>query len=192
MDVRQGKDTQMNRMIMILVVGFTSLSVTLGAAAEADKAAAVVSPCVALTSADSHVSERGYHRITSVNDWTRLWQKHKGQKDGKQYDLYFDPLGLPLVDFDRYMVIVVFQGSGWNSAGLNAVSVSEEQDRIVFRFDNKWYQTAGPDGGGKQVTVYGFFVIPRSPKPVILEENVQSLKLGKPAEWKECITFPKL
>ena len=184
----------MKKMIMVLVVGFISPGATFGASAEADKVAAVVSPCVALTGADSHVSERGYHRITSLNDWTRLWQKHKGQKGDEQYDLYYNPLGLPLVDFDRYVVIVIFQGRGWNSAGLNAVSVSEEQERIVFRFDDKSYQTVGPvgsNGGGKQVTVYGFFVIPRSPKPVILEENVQRL-IGKPAEWKERITFPKL
>ena len=180
----------MSKMTMILVVGFTSLAVTLGADAEADKPAAVVSPCVALTGADSQVSGRGYDRITSLNDWARLWQKHKGQKDGEQYDLYHDPLGLPLVDFDRYMVIVIFQGSAWNSAGVEAVSVLEEQERIVFRFDDKSYQTLGPDGGGRQVTAYGFFVIPRSPKPVILEENVQRLK-GKPAEWKQRITFPK-
>jgi hypothetical protein len=181
----------MSRMITILVVGFTSLGLSHGVMAPAQKATAVVSPCVALTGTRSHVSERGYRRITSVKDWVTLWQKHKGQKDGEQYDLYFDPLEIPVIDFDRYMVIAVFQGNGSNSAGLNAVSVLEEQERIVLRFDDKTYQTIGPDGGGKQVTVYGFFVFPRSSKPVTLEEQVQGLK-GKPDEWKERITFPKL
>lgn len=179
------------KMMIGLMVALVCLGARLAVTEEGDKAAAAVSPCVVLTGADSHVTERGYHRITSLNDWAKLWQTHKGANDGEQYDLFYDPLGLPLVDFDNYMVIAIFQGGGWNSAGLNAISVSEEQERIFFRFDDRSYQTAGPNGGGKQVNVYGFFVIPRSPKPVIVEENVQGLK-GKPAEWKERITFPKL
>ena len=181
----------MSRMITILVFVFFSLGLLYSVIAQVDKAIAVVSPCVALTGAHSHVSERGYHRVTAVADWITLWQKHKGQKDGEQYDLYFDPLELPVIDFNQYMVIVIFQGKGSNSAGLNAVSVVEEQERIVLRFDDKTYQTAGPGGGGKEVTVYGFFIIPRSSKPVTLEEQVQGLK-GKPDEWKERITFSKL
>ena len=186
----------MSRMITILVAGITSLGllhgvISHGVISPAQKATAFVPPCIVLTGTHSHVSERGYRRITSVKDWVTLWQKHKGQKDGEQYDLYFDPLEIPVIDFDRYMVIAIFQGNGTNSAGLNAVSVLEEQERIVLRFDDKTYQTIGPDGGGKQVTVYGFFVFPRSSKPVTLEEQVQGLK-GKPDEWKERITFPKL
>lgn len=181
----------MKTMIFTLMVGLVGLSPMAAVSAQGDKTPAVISPCVALAGADSHVSERGYFRITSLKDWTRMWQKHKGLKQDEEYDLGFDRAGLPLVDFDRFMVIAVFQGSGWNSAGLRAVSIVEEQERIVFRFDDKSYQTAGPHGGGKQVTAYGFFVIPRSTKPVVLEENVQNL-IGKPPVWEERITFPKL
>ncbi len=39
------------------------------------------------------------------------------------------------------------------------------------------------------MTVYGFFVLPRSPKPVVLEENVQSL-LGEPPVWREQARLP--
>jgi hypothetical protein len=175
---------------MTLAVVFTALGVTVAAVAAHDKATASESPCVALTGSDSHVSERGYHRITSMNDWKKLWQKHKGQNDEQEYDQFYDPLALPVVDFDRYMVIAIFQGRAWNSAGL-VVSVSDEEERIVFRFNDKSYQTLGPDGGGKRATVYGFFVVPRSMKPVILEEDVQRLK-GQPPKWKERATFPKL
>jgi len=160
-------------------------------AAEGEDKATHAKPCVTITGANSHVSERSYHRITSIEGWTQIWQKHKGQKDDDKYDYYYDPLELPLVDFDNYMVIGIFQGSSWNSAGLKSVSISEEDDRIVFRFDDKPYQTEGLDGGGKEVTVYGFFVIPRSSKPVILEENVQGI-IGKPPVWKERIEFEKM
>jgi hypothetical protein len=151
-----------------------------------------VSPCVVITGADSHVAQRRYQRITSADKWTRVWQEHKGQKPTGQYDLFYDPLTLPQVDFDRYMVIAVFQGSGWNNAGLRAFSLADEDTRILLRFANKSYQTGGADGGGKKVTAYGFFVVPRSAKPVVLEENAQQYKRGKPPVWEERITFPKL
>lgn len=77
------------------------------------------------------------------------------------------------------MVLAIFRGRGWNSAGVRAISIVEEQGRIVFRFHDKSYQTDGPDGRGKQGTAYAFFVIPRSTKAVVLEENVQGL-IGKP------------
>ena len=84
-----------------------------------------------------------------------------------------------------------FPGQRLNSAGLKAVAVLEEKDRIVLRFENKWYQTRdGASGGGEQATVYGFFVLPRSSKTVVLEENVQNY-IGHPPVWKERIRLPK-
>lgn len=181
----------MKRAFAALVVVMACSVSAAALAAEQKNTAAIARPCVTITGTDSNISERCYRRITAEEDWTRVWQKHKGQKENEEYNLYYNPLGLPLVDFDRYMVIGVFQGSGANNAGLNAVSISEEQDRIVLRFENKSYQTLGPDGGAKAVTVYGFFVVPRSAKSVTLEENVQGL-IGGPPVWKERITFPKL
>jgi len=181
----------LKKMTIYFVVGLMCLPVWSATEAQGDNAAGVISPCVALAGADSRVSEPSYHRVTSLKEWTEIWKKHKGLKQGEKYDLFYNLAGLPLVDFERYMVIAIFQGSRWNSAGLEAVSVSEQRNRIVFRFNDKSYQTAGPDGGGKQVTVYGFFVVPRSTKAVVLEEDVQNL-IGKSPVWKERIAFPKL
>ena len=155
-------------------------------AASADAAKEAIRPYVTLTGTDSHVKERSYHRVTSEDEWIKIWQRHKGEKESKDYDLFYNPLGLPYIDFEKCMVIAVFQGSGWNSAGLKAVAILEEKDRIVLRFQNKSYQTAvdGPGDGGEQVTVYGFFVLPRSSKTVVLEENVQNY-IGQPPVWKE-------
>ena len=169
-----------------------ALAGAINAAAE-EPAGRLLNPCVAITGADSRVAERVYLRITSAGDWTRVWQVHKGQKVTDQYDLFYDPLTLPLIDFDRYMVIAIFQGDGWNNAGLRPISISEENDRMIFRFENKGYQTggSGPRGGGKKAAPYGFFVVPRSTKPLVLEEDQHSL-IGDPPVWKERITFPKL
>lgn len=158
-------------------------------AAEDESAPRAIRPSVVLTGSDSHIQKRGYHRVESKKEWIKLWRQHKGDKGTAEYDRDFNPLGLPRIEFDQVMVIAIFQGSGWNSAGLEAVEVREQQDHVLFRFDDKSYQTAGPDGGGRQVTVYGFFVLPRSPKPVVLEENVQSL-LGEPPVWREQARLP--
>ena len=156
--------------------------------AETKTAPEAIEPCVVMTGADSKNSKPGYHRITSVKEWARVWQIHKGKKVAENYNFYYNPLDLPKVDFDRFMVIAIFRGDGWNSAGLQAVSIAENKGRFVFRFDEKTYQTAGPDGGGRAVTVYGFFVIPKSTKDIVFEQNVQGLK-GKPPVWKTRATI---
>ena len=60
------------------------------------------------------------------------------------------------------MVVAVFQGNGVNSAGLKAVAILEEKDRLVLRFQNKSYQTMGHGrvDEGEQVTVYGSLCCP--------------------------------
>lgn len=174
----------MKRMLAALVAMSVFSVSRHGSSAEPADTTAIV----AFTGADSAVLERTYHRIVSEQDWIRIWQSHKGQKAGDACDLFYNPLGLPFVDFERYMVVAIFQGGGWNSAGLKALSIAEESDRIVFRFDDKSYQTGRC---ATKVSVYGFFVVPRSAKSVVLEENVQSL-IGKPPEWKERHSFPKL
>jgi hypothetical protein len=183
----------MKRLLAILVLGLVYAPAGPIAATAKESAGKPLKPCVVITGADSHVMKLRYRRITSADEWTRVWQEHKGEKPTGQYDQFYDPLTLPSIDFDRYIVIAIFQGNGWNSAGLRAISISEENDCVIFRFDNKGYQTGGtsPDGGVKKATAYGFFVVPRSTKPVVLEENVQQY-IGQPPEWKERMTFPKL
>ena len=161
------------------------------ASREAGGSPTPVVPCVALSGADSEVAAAECHRVTNLADWAALWLKHLGRAGSGKYDLYYDKLGLPLVDFDRYMVMAIFEGQTWNCAGLTAVSIEENPDRVVLRFVRKSYQTLGPDGGGRKVTPYGFFVVPRSTKRFVIEEDVHGLIGGAP-EWKERATFPAL
>ena len=91
---------------------------------------------------------------------------------------------MPEVDFTHCEVVAVFAGDGWNSDGIQAISIVEEPDYRRFRFDHLSYQTEGPDGGGRRVAAYGFFVLPRTDLPLVLEENVQPL-IGEPPVWKE-------
>lgn len=126
--------------------------------------------------ANSRIEERTYVRISSEKEWEKLWERHLETER-------------PDVDFSRAMVIGIFKGKGMNSDGVVIASVAEDDDTIRFRFDDASYQTMGPGGGGRKVTAYGLFALPRSGKPVVLEENVQGL-LGHPPVWRERARLP--
>ena len=101
---------------------------------------------------------------------------------------YFNPAGVPDVNFENCMVIAIFKGPACNSAGLRAVSVHEDSEALLFRFDDMSYQTGN---WSDKVTVYAFFVLPRSTRPVVLEEDVQGI-INKPPTWQERARFEKL
>jgi len=167
-------------LVAAIAVGITGM----GRLFAAEATPSALRPCVVLTGADSLVKSPGYVRVESEKEWASVWHHHKGVEETKEHDAFFNPLGLPGIDFDRYMVIAVFCGSGWNSAGVTVASLTEERERLLLRFQGKWYQTAGPDGGGRPACAYGFLVLPRTEKTVVLEENVQHL-IGGPPVWKE-------
>lgn len=148
----------------------------------------VKKPYVTITGANSKIEAREYHRVVNKEQWTALWLRHLGRGDQEKYSLYYNREGVPLVDFESCMIIAVFQGRAWNSAGLKAHSLVELDDRIVFRFDDKCYQT-GPKGD--RVAVFGFFVVPKSTKLFILEENIQRI-IARTPKWKEQHRFEAL
>jgi hypothetical protein len=151
-------------------------------ASTAEEQADSLMPLVGLWGADSAVTGRAYQRVTDRESWVALWLAHRGVAAGKHSE-YYNEAGVPDVDFERCMVVAILQGEAWNSAGVRVDSVTVEGDHLRLRYDDRSYQTAGPDGGGRKARAYGFFVLPRSAKPLVLEENVQGL-IGKPPEWK--------
>lgn len=148
-------------------------------------AAAPSRPVVALTGATSAIDKSGYHRIQDAQVLARLWLQHRGkpQPDG-EYGFFYNDAGVPEVDFERYEVVAIFGGTTVNSAGFAVESIADEPGRRLLRFDHRHYQTEGPDGGGKTARPFAFFVLPRTPLPVVLEENVQNA-INSPPVWKE-------
>lgn len=163
------------KLIVSMVICATGLLLI---AADARKAGSVTSPLAVLTGNDSHVKKRAYERIASPADWKKTWLTHLGKKEDTIYRPAME------VDFDRCEVVAVFAGESWNSCGFQIDSVTEQDDSIVVRFEDISYQTVGPDGGGDRVTPFAFVVLPKSKKPITLEDNIQQYK-GRPAEWKE-------
>ena len=159
-------------------------------------------PYVTLSGTDSQIKERSCLLVSTEVDWIKLWQRHKGVKEAKPYDVYFNPLSLPTVNFDQCVVVAIFQGAESNNAGLRAVSFAEVEGRIVLRFENKTYQTAessvraSRSKPGEIVVevpttgIYGFFVIAKTDKTIVVEEGVRQL-LSEPLSWKERARFAK-
>jgi hypothetical protein len=143
--------------------------------------APVLRPCVAWSGGTSAVQAREFARVRTPEAWAALWARHTGADPKQAEDAYYNPAGAPWIDFERFEVVAVFQGKKWNSAGVDCVSLAEEEGRVVLRFDDRSFQTLG---GAVEASPFGLFVIARSDKPVAFEENVQSLK-GQPPVWKE-------
>src|SRR5690606_34128461 len=73
-------------------------------------------PLVSLSGADSKL-DRGYYRLTSAEHFTEIYMRHLGH-DPADFDAYHNPHGVPMINFDECMVVAVFQGEDWNSAGV--------------------------------------------------------------------------
>jgi hypothetical protein len=158
-------------------------------AAPSPAPAATLAPLVTLTGASSHVTEARCLRITTTDEWTATWLEHVGAPPKPKYDLHFNTAGLPVVDFERCMVIAVFDGATGNTAGVSAfsgplvdpaaeVKTPTADGDDVLRLSWHGYQTTGPDGGGVAVTPFGFFVVPRSSAPLVVQDREMPLGGG--------------
>lgn len=146
-------------------------------------------PLVAFVGSDSKIATGRSARIVSKDQWASLWLEHTGQeKPSGDYSWFYNKGHVPEVDFEQCMVLAVFEGARWNSAGVRIVEVFADAKRTLVRLDHTSFQTAGPTGGAKRVTPFGMFVLPRRAGPVVLEMDVQR-ELHEPPIWKELATL---
>ncbi|MFT7616906.1 MAG: hypothetical protein ACI97A_000536 [Planctomycetota bacterium] len=148
-------------------------------------------PWVVINGSDSLLQQKSYLRITTKKDLAVVWQRHKGQSTTEPFDFYYNPLGMPTIDFETSMVVAIFDGRGWNNAGIDARRVFIRNDDLVVRYQDKSFQTAGIDGGGQLGAAYGFFILPRSNRKLVIEEDDQTMGDGGP-KWKIVAQLPKL
>jgi hypothetical protein len=133
-------------------------------------------PAVAIYGPDSAIKERRYERLLTQEAFTEVWVTHCGKARSVG-----NP---PLIDFAAFEVIAVFDGEGWNSAGIQVLEMLDAAEVRRVRFDHYSYQTEGPNGGGVPVTPFGLFVLPKTELQVVLEQNVQNM-IDEPPVWKE-------
>ena len=142
-------------------------------------------PFVTLAGAHSRIDAVEYHRIATEKELGTVWLRHVGV-DLAQHSDYYNRAGVPAVDFERCMVVAVFGGATANSAGIDPVSVVEEKDRVVVRFSHRSYQT---ESKADSATPFGFFVVARSTKPLVLEQSFPNMR-GDPPRIEERKRFP--
>lgn len=175
----------------IAALALSTMFVPPRAAAQDPAGPASLAPLVTWSGPDSTIKEATFQRVIDDAAWLKLWEKHTGR--AAQRDNIGRPF-IPKINFERCMVVAIFQGARVNCNGVVVESVIVAPDRIVFRFDVSGYQTAAAfddrsgRGGAVDSTPFGIFVMPRSSKSLVIEENVQDLK-DHPPQWKERARF---
>ena len=131
-------------------------------------------PCLLLTGANSAVREARVELVSTSEDWARLWLEHRGAPPVERYDLFLNKAGLPVVDFETHVVVAVFVGETANVAGLRveAVEPGEASDHATLRYASNSYQTLGESEPARP---FGFFVLPRGDRPLVVEEQLYSM-----------------
>jgi hypothetical protein len=143
-------------------------------------------PLFAMHGRNSKITKQKLLRITKAEEWQALWMEHKiGSAKPKDVPGDFEYSNL---DYDKVMVIAVFEGEGINCRGYTSHSIREVETRVVVRVNAHTYQSGinTPD-----TQAWGILVIPRSSKEVVLEHDVRGL-IEAPPEWKEWARFPAL
>jgi hypothetical protein len=138
-------------------------------------------PVFVYTGIDSKQTKQSFTRCTSQKEWQARWQEHRGAEEKN------DRCRCPEIDFDSFMVVVIFHGKSDCNDGLEIVSTVEEKDCVRVRFKPMWYQIAGR--GDYDTQSYVFCVLPRSQKAIVFEEDVKSI-IADPPKWKEQAKLP--
>lgn len=174
-------------MLAGLVVRIATLSLLAGTAllsCAAPPAPTLVRAEAIAEGADSRILEPTVLRIRSNDELRRAWNRHRGRSSDAP------PLvseSTPQIDFDRWEVVAIFGGGTSHSDGIRIVEVVDVGRVRRVRFDSLTHQTAGsthvmrvrrPAGAE-----FGFFLLPRTEREVVVEENVQNL-LGAPPVWE--------
>jgi len=98
-----------------------------------------VRPVVAWRGSYSAIREREYHVVRDAEAWSALWARHEG--DQVEKDSYGSD-AVPVVDFERYMIVAVFNGARWNTRAIELVSRADHEEGVDLRFDEATYQVA--------------------------------------------------
>ena len=162
-----------------------------GAEPKADADKNIIRPIVVLSGTDSTVMKDGFYRITTKADWQKLWEQHRRGDAPIRLNQYMT------VDFEKNMVIAIFRGDCGYYGSIWPEAIKDEKDFIRVQFVISTVQLAR---GGKSEKVepiqyeagsYGFFVLPRSNKPIKFEIGFKRL-IADPYTWKADGELPEL
>jgi hypothetical protein len=152
--------------------------------AETEPRQRITAPLVAISGTDSQVRAAFYKRVTTSKEWQQIWADHLGTSVDDHYRPLFE------LDFEHCLMIAIFRGEQIQTRRLQIETVSENADSLVIRFWQIGYGVSvGPDGTTPPPErPYAFIVLPKTNKPIILEEKIWSKEdqaRNRPPEWKE-------
>jgi hypothetical protein len=171
----------------LLLVLSIEMAWALEAAAQQPAGGNALKPLVTLYGQHSKITKPKELRITSEKEWQALWWEHQDDKQTMN------------LDFNRVMVVAVFQGDGGLCSGIEVDSIIEERDRLIVRARCVYFQLSPspeffkrPDAAniiGSQA--WGIFVMPRSNKQILLQRDDQRM-INSPPKWVKWTTFPAI
>jgi hypothetical protein len=140
----------------------------------------IYKPFVVLAGAHSRIDKAEHHRITKQADLEKLWLRHAGKGERA---------AVPVVDFDRCMIIAVFGGKRPSIAGLYPHFIADGISTVV----NVAYASRPAAEAPKQAatTPFGWFIVERWTDRVTVKEFVPNAN-GQPAKRERRAEFPKL
>jgi len=149
-----------------------------------------VSPFVVLSGANSSITNAECVRVTTDEQWNKLWDRHSLNHLKTETGL---PITVqPAVDFGRFMIIALFYGDGWNTRGLKVTDCRKEGNRLEIGVDWLMYQTGAK---ADKVSPYGFIVLPRSSSAVFINHDTRNLQQRAsrlPPKLQKIASLPEL
>lgn len=105
-------------------------------------------------------------KITDPERWKTVWKSASKQP-------------APSIDFDKHMVLAVFGGKTWNSAGFEISEARRECTSIDVKLVGKHYQSFN----SQRVFPFAFFIFDKSRLPLSVWRDVRHLK-AEPPKWQ--------
>lgn len=108
----------------------------------------------------SSITERQYHLIDNQAKLSEVWRLHSTEP-------------APTLNERTSMSLLIFSGRSVNSLGVKISSVEEQADSIRVRYTQHHF---GSFRGGVECQPWAMVILPRTTKPILVEENVQANK----------------
>lgn len=152
----------------------------------------IIRPLLVLSGADTRIERHERQRIVDSQAWIAYWLSHTGQSGTPADYSETHPSGAPSIDFEQCMVLAITESPGQLNSGIRLVSLIETDQALIAHYENQPYQAR--EGKPAPGNAFGFFIVPRSSKEIVLYHNIQQARLraGEPPVWEEIGRLPAL
>lgn len=169
------------RALLIRSLRMTIVAAALAAAAmrPAGRDPEPITPYVTWSGAFSEVRRPSIERAVNREQWAALWRRHVGRKGERNAT---NVQVIPEIDFDSCMLVAIFAGEMTQCNGMRVARLEEFEDHLLLRYDRLDFEVSlrgGDDERLVEVTPYGMFLVPRSGKRIVIEEEVPGM-FGRP------------